>query len=255
MIYVLILICIFIVAFIALRKRPVADFATGIIPVNDVVLNDHILFFSKLSLTDKKLFEQRIKTFLQKVTITGIKTELTEIDKLLIATGAVIPVFKFPDWEYIHLNEILVYADTFNMDFKAEGEDRNIAGLVGTGVYEGKMLLSLAAVRESFNNSTDKRNTIIHEFVHLIDKTDGDTDGIPQVLLDQQYVLPWLDLIHKKMQEILENESDIDDYGLTNKAEFFAVAAEYFFERPDLLEEKHPALYRMLRKIFLKNPA
>ncbi|HEY8396330.1 MAG TPA: zinc-dependent peptidase, partial [Flavihumibacter sp.] len=70
-----------------------------------------------------------------------------------------------------------------------------------------------------------------------------------------QYTIPWLDLIHRKMQEIREDESDINPYGATSQTEFFAVAAEYFFERPDLLKTKHPKLYRMMEKIFRQEPS
>ena len=37
---------------------------------------------------------------------------------------------------------------------------------------------------------------------------------------------------------------------MTNEAEFFAVAAEYFFERPELLKSKHPGLYEVMGRIF-----
>ncbi len=49
---------------------------------------------------------------------------------------------------------------------------------------------------------------------------------------------------------INKNQSDINPYGATNKAEFFAVASEYFFESPQLLQKKHPQLYDMLEQIF-----
>ena len=84
----------------------------------------------------------------------------------------------------------------------------------------------------------------------MVDKTDGDVDGVPDVLMKNQYVLPWLDLVHKKIREIMRDRSDINPYGATSQAEFFAVAAEYFFERPDLLKTKHPELYSMLELIF-----
>ena len=42
------------------------------------------------------------------------------------------------------------------------------------------------------------------------------------------------------MAEMEEGDSDINPYGLTNKAECFAVATEYFFERPGVMERKHP---------------
>jgi Mlc titration factor MtfA (ptsG expression regulator) len=99
---------------------------------------------------------------------------------------------------------------------------------------------------------TDKNNTAIHEFVHLLDKTDGATDGVPEILLQHQYVLPWVEMIRRNIDSILKNKSDINPYAATNQAEFFAVVSEYFFERPDLLQSKHPDLYTMLSGIFSK---
>ncbi|MCH7533654.1 MAG: zinc-dependent peptidase, partial [Gemmatimonadetes bacterium] len=40
----------------------------------------------------------------------------------------------------------------------------------------------------------------------------------------------------------------------TNEAEFFAVTTEYFFERPGVMERKHPELYAMLSRVFNQNP-
>jgi hypothetical protein len=72
--------------------------------------------------------------------------------------------------------------------------------------------------------------------------------------MNRQYVLPWLQLMRHKISEIVNADSDINPYGATNEAEFFAVASEYFFERPDLLQEKHPQLYELLTKIFNQQP-
>lgn len=46
----------------------------------------------------------------------------------------------------------------------------------------------------------------------------------------------------------------IDSYGATNPAEFFAVATETFYEKPDQLQEKHPKLYDLLVKYYGVNP-
>ena len=73
---------------------------------------------------------------------------------------------------------------------------------------------------------------------------------MPERLLQHQYAIPWLNLIHKEIEAINDNHSDIRKYGGTNQAEFFAVASEYFFERPDLLKRKHPELYGMLVNCF-----
>ena len=60
--------------------------------------------------------------------------------------------------------------------------------------------------------------------------------------------------MHNSMQKIMKEKSDINPYGATNEAEFFAVVSEYFFERPDLLQERHPELYDLLTKIFRQQP-
>lgn len=125
-----------------------------------------------------------------------------------------------------------------------------IQGMVGNRFLNNKMLLSKRALRSGFSNKTDKNNTAIHEFIHLIDMEDGIVDGIPEIFMQQQEILPWVDLMYAKIKDIKENDSDIDAYGATNEAEFLSVAAEYFFERPELLKVKHPKLYAMLDSIF-----
>jgi Mlc titration factor MtfA (ptsG expression regulator) len=154
----------------------------------------------------------------------------------------------------MNLNEVLLYPDSFNEVFAQEGKGRTTLGVVGTGAYQNIMILSKHELRQGFLNKSGKNNTAIHEFIHLVDKTDGVVDGVPEFLISKQYVLPWLNLMHQKIKEILNNKSDINPYGATNETEFFAVAAEYFFERPDLLQEKHPALYNILSKIFRQHP-
>ncbi len=140
-------------------------------------------------------------------------------------------------------------------DFEQDGANRSVLGMVGNGPLNHIMILSQHQLRQAFINKTGKTNTAIHEFVHLVDKTDGAIDGIPDFILDKQYIVPWLQLMHKEIKLIKENKSDIDPYGATDESEFFAVASEYFFERPALLKEKHPALFALLSKIFRKNNA
>lgn len=216
------------------------------------LVQKHVLFYRELPAKRQPEFRRRMMQFLSEVYIEGVKTDITDLDKVLIASSAVIPVFGFKEWHYKNLSGILLYPDYFNNDleFADTAESRNIGGLVGTGRFEKQMILSRRALHHGFSNTTDKNNTGIHEFVHLIDKMDGATDGVPEHLMSRQYIIPWLDLMHKTMEEINDDKSDIRKYGGTNQAEFFAVVAEYFFERPDLLESKHPELYQMMQMCF-----
>lgn len=215
-----------------------------------IILVEKVLFYNNLSPSEKERFEYKIQEFLLNCRITGVKTEVTYTDRVLVAASAVIPIFAFPEWQHYEIDEVLLYPGAFDQQFSQEGEGRNILGMVGTGYMDGKMVLSKKALHQGFAIENDKRNTAIHEFVHLIDKADGTIDGIPSLLLDKQYILPWLDVIKKKIAEITGGRSDINPYGATNDAEFFAVLSEYFFERPKLLKSKHPDLYQLLEIMF-----
>lgn len=219
------------------------------------LLMENVLYYQNLSEDKQLVFQQRMMLFLSEVYIDSVQFELEELDKILIAASAVIPVFGFKEWHYTNLSGVLLYPDNFNEDMQFSSKDnaRNIGGIVGNGRFEKQMILSKKALYHGFNNTSDKSNTGIHEFVHLIDKLDERTDGVPERLLKHQYAIPWLNLIHKEMEAINNNQSDIRKYGATNQAEFFAVASEYFFERPDLFKKKHPELYKMMVKSFNQN--
>ena len=131
-----------------------------------------------------------------------------------------------------------MYPNSFNQSHETSGDDRQILGMVGNGYMEGVVILSKRALHHGFSNKTDKNNTAIHEFVHILDKQDGNIDGVPQVLMDNASTMPWVEMIRKKMEEITDKESDIRPHGATNQQEFFAMASEYFFERPALLRSK-----------------
>ena len=238
---------IFSIFFRAKKKKRV------LIPISGdykTILEEQVPFYQQLDENRKQEFENRVQHFLATTRITGIKTNVEDIDRVLIAASAVIPIFNFPGWEYVNLHEVLLYPDSFDHEFQQEGSHRSIIGMVGSGAMNHVMILSQHELRQAFMNRTGKTNTAIHEFVHLVDKTDGTIDGIPEFILERKYILPWLELMRKEIELILKERSDINPYGAVNEAEFFAVVSEYFFERPKLLKEKHPELYELLVKIF-----
>ena len=219
------------------------------------LLIQNVGFYNSLSNDEKQHFEFRLQEFILNYRITGIETTVNDLDRLLVASSAIIPIFNFKNWRYTNLVEVLLYPGAFNHNFATEGPGRDILGMVGTGYMEGKMILSKPALTEGFKNLSDKKNTAIHEFVHLVDMADGKTDGIPSILMSQQFSIPWINLIEKEIDEIYTSRSDINPYGGTNRTEFYAVASEYFFERPALLKRKHPELYQLLEEIFNQDMA
>lgn len=247
----IIIIIIAIAAYIMYANRQKRISTYQLPPNTKQILTENVTFYNNLNDKDKTLFESRIKDFLAHTTIRGIGTEIEDLDRILIASGAIMLIFSFPDWKYNNISEVLVYKDAFNEQYSTDATDRNVLGMVGDGAMRREMILSQQSLRASFKNPSDGQNTVIHEFAHLIDKADGTTDGIPEYLLSQPQVHPWIKLVHETINEMkARRHSDINPYGATNDAEFFAVISEYFFERPDKLKEHHPELYIMLEEMF-----
>ena len=106
------------------------------------ILKTQVPFYQQLNEDNKKEFEKRIQQFLKQVRITGVKTIVEDLDKVLIAASAIIPIFNFPGWEYIHLHEVLLYPDSFDHEFQQKGGNRSILGMVGNGALNHVMILS-----------------------------------------------------------------------------------------------------------------
>ncbi len=219
------------------------------------ILRSKVAFYGELDSTGKESFRKQVEQFLGGVSIRGVDTQVTDEDRILVAASAVIPIFAFPNWEYRNLNEILLYPNSFSHKYETKGEDRNVAGMVGWGPMNRTMILSRQSLKQGFENEHTKSNVGIHEFVHLIDKIDGATDGLPEVLLRRQYAIPWMELIRKEMDEIRQKKSNVNPYGATSEAEFFPVISEYFFTQPKMLKRREPELYEMLEEVFRQDPA
>ncbi len=218
------------------------------------LLQQHVEYYQKLSEAKRTDFLSCISYFLDETRIEGVGIQVSDLDKVLIAASAVIPIFGFPGWKYKNLSSVILYPDTFDEAFQYEGGERRISGMVGNRYMNGQMILSRAALLKGFSKNSGKENTAIHEFVHLLDKSDGSTDGVPEILMAHEYTVPWLKMIHQEMHRIEKGKSDINPYAMTNEAEFLAVASEYFFEKPEQLRKKHPELYKMMSGMFMQDP-
>ncbi|NQX92209.1 MAG: zinc-dependent peptidase [Flavobacteriales bacterium] len=214
------------------------------------ILENKVGFYERLSATAKHRFEQRILELLKSVLITSVKTTIDDEDRLLIAASGIIPIFYLTETTYPNLREILVYPNNFGRDHQITGNDRRIAGMVGNGYMTGTMILSKSHLLSAFMNEKDGQHTPIHEFIHLVDGWDGQIDGVPEAILNQNSYLPWVEGIRQGLEDIRKRKSSLDSYGGTNPQEFFAVATEYFFENPKKLKQNHPEMYALMDELF-----
>lgn len=213
-------------------------------------LKEKISFYKRLKKSDQIIFEDRVGIFLADVIITEIGKEQTEkTTALYVASSAVIAFWGLPYFNYGNLREVLVYPSNFDMD-----NTLNKHGVVNGKVHHGglmnnTMILSLPALVKGFQIDNDKKNVGIHEFAHLLDKSNGSIDGVPEYLGEEDKKI-WIQLMKDAMDKINNDDSTIPAYGGTSEAEFFAVVTTYYKECPHLLKVKHRPLFEFLEAYF-----
>ncbi len=224
-------------------------------PANyEAILDSNVAFYRALIEPDKQRFRQLIQIFLDEVRVTGIRTEIDDTIRVLVAASAIIPIFGFHDWDYHRLGEVLVYPDLFNRKYQTDGdEDRNILGLTGLGHLSGVMILSKPALLEGYGNPSDKQNVGLHEFAHQMEQEEV-SHGLPAEV-PAEVVREWVAYVARELAAPDVNPAHINQYGYTNEHEFLAVLTEYFFESPAILQRRDPELYSLLSKLFHQDPA
>jgi len=213
------------------------------------ILRAHVAFFEALDEAGKARFRQLVQIFLDEVLVTGIRTEVDDTIRVLVAASAVIPIFGFHDWEYHRLHEVLIYPDAFDDAYQSRGgSDEHILGMVGLHHLSGVMILSKPALLAGFNHQSGKQNVGVHEFVHLVEKEAGEYGLPPEV--PWMVVRHWVRYVARELARPPKHRAHFSAYAYSNEHEFFAVLAEYFFTSPELLKRRDPILYAMLRDMF-----
>lgn len=191
--------------------------------------------------------------------------EVTEEMKVVIAAQACLLVVGWPEeFHFDHVLSILVYPS----GYVAKDVEITRAGVVlegkearlGEAWWRGPVVLSWLDARAGGRMESPGRNLVLHEFAHQLDMMNGRiTDGTPP-LDSHEEARRWGKVMEPEYQRLVERSAHgiptlLDWYGAKNRAEFFAVATETFFERPRLFRRHHPAIYELFRDYYRQNPA
>ena len=130
--------------------------------------------------------------------------------------------------------------------------------LIGQAWYHSPIVLSWRDVLRCGRNESQGSNVVLHEFAHHLDGLDGDVDGSPP--LTGQKLQEWYRVAEAEYRRLVGNAlrgeaTILNYYGATNLVEFFAVATECFFERPQAMCRQHGELYAILRDFYRQDPA
>lgn len=191
-------------------------------------------------------FERDVLFFLDEWRFEGVAdTAVQDRHRLAVAAGAALILHGRPDWELPTKRTILLYPDRFDDDY-LEGQGADYDGMVHA---QGPIILTRQAVEESWAYPHNGDNVVLHELAHLFDFTHAEAVGVP-TLMDPASAEAWERLVRQEMQRAARRQSLLRPYAAENGAELFAVAVENFFERPDVLKQRHEALYNALANFF-----
>jgi Mlc titration factor MtfA (ptsG expression regulator) len=205
--------------------------------------------------------EGKINLFLSEFDFYGYNgLEITEEIELSIAAQACILVMNTDAW-FDHLTNVMVYPGAFR------AKQAHHDGYVVTEVNEtrsgeswsrGPVILSWDCVVQGAANGRDGHNVVFHEFAHQLDDLTGHTNGVPILGKDQTFTR-WERVILDAFDRHVANtergrKTAMDPYGAENHQEFFAVAIETFFEKPERFKKEEPQVYAELSKLLRLDP-
>lgn len=187
---------------------------------------------------------------------------VTDEIRVLIAGQAALLQLNRPAGHFPNLREILVYPGPFVVD----REQPDGSGLwhrmrrvhLGESWQRGQVILSWPDVLHGAADPADGDNVVVHEFAHQLDQQSGRANGAPVLGRIERYP-GWTAAFRAAFDEVRRRESAgeptlIGAYGASDPAEFFAVASERFFERPQALADGFPALFEQMRAYYQVDP-
>ena len=224
----------------------------------------HVVFFHRLSATDRTELLGHIQVFLAEKRFEGCGGfAITDEVRVTIAAQACLLLLHRNTDYFPGLLTILVYPLTYMVDEKRQvadhvWEEGTVSRLGETGRRMGSLVLSWGAVKHGAADPSDGKNVVLHEFAHQLDYENHAGDGVPGLATREQQ-LAWSEVMRSEFASLrAADESGIptllNTYGATNPAEFFAVSVEAFFEQPRALRARHPRLYSELQKYFQQDP-
>jgi MtfA peptidase len=215
---------------------------------------------------ERQYLEDLSQVFIEEKTFVGCGgLELDDEIRVTIAASACILLLGLHHDLYSDVESILVYPSTVRPPERERGLfDTSVAvvgerpAILGQAHLQGPVILTWDSVTHGSRDPANGHNVVFHEFAHKLDMLDREIDGTPPLRGSAQYQR-WSDACAKVYFELQRRvkagkRTFLDPYGATSEAEFFAVATEFFFEKPKQLHREHPSLYAVLVAFYNQDP-
>ena len=227
-----------------------------------VIVERRLPFLHKLDEAEQKQLQDMIKLFVAKKNFYGCGgLEINDDIRITIAAEACLLLLNRNTGIYPALHYILVYPYAFKVERQQHNQDGTVSqmnsGLLGESWDNSKVILSWDDVVNGAENFHDGHNVVLHEFSHQLDSEDGSANGAP--LLKKNSYQVWAKVLSKEFETLVKasehhSKALMDYYGATSPAEFFAVATEVFFEKPQQMSALHPELFNELKTYYCVDP-
>jgi Mlc titration factor MtfA (ptsG expression regulator) len=176
---------------------------------------------------------------------------------------------------YEALQSVLVYPSGFWVEDEVEDEagvvEKRRRDLSGEAWDSSRIILSWEDVLEAAQVPGDGYNVALHEFAHFLD-AEGLGLAVPATAAagtsvprhadggGARSLESWsADLAREfeLLRQAVDSGQDtfLDPYAAEDATEFFAVATEDFFGRPQQLVDRHPRLYALMQQFYGLDPA
>lgn len=212
-------------------------------------LHENVSPYARMGADQQHHFERDIRFFLSEQRFEGVDGfEVTQAARLSVAAGAALMLFGRPEWEFPGHRTFLLYPYVVDEHFRSSRESR----FLGMAHVQGPVVLAAPSVLQAWSANTPGDNVVLHEMAHLFEFQRG---AFGLWLSPSNRSTDWSELVQTEMARIRRGDSLLRPYALTNESEFFAVAVENFFERPNRLAQRHPDVYTALKGYFGYDPA
>jgi MtfA peptidase len=207
-----------------------------------------VMYRSGLDPAGQARFDRIAHRFTDDMEWTGIGMEVLPEMKAMISACAAQLLLGLRDPMLDRFHTIRLYKDAYRSHSSGRMHQGDVRPSIGT------ITISWWHFLHGYKEPVDGENVGLHEMAHALwfdHLYPEDGVGIwPKTLHDD-----WLQLADVEIALLRKDPKRLlGSYAATNQAEFFAVAVEFFFERPAELQMHHRALYERLVELLGQDP-
>lgn len=226
------------------------------------ILEENVAAYELLDEDEQKRLRELVQVFIAEKHWEGCGgLELDDEMRVTVAGAGCLLLMGRDHDLFSEVDSILIYPSAVVLPDQArstfDGSARVNEGgkpILGLAVKGGAVVLAWDSALHGARDPKDGHNVVIHELAHKIDFIDGAADGTPMFETGAER-RAWAAAmapayLEQKDRAERGKKSFLDDYAITNEAEYFAVATEAFFEKPRHLKRALPEVYEQLASFY-----